>query len=195
MSATLRKRYRRLEKEFLQGVTDPDRQQLQHALAHICSNLTDVELGELSLMHRVALISRLNRRHSDQQLKTLGFTRCQWLVLATVSAGEGLQQAALADMLHMQRAPLGVLVEELAGDGWIERRRDPDDGRAWQLFLSERCRQQWPALTDSYQAIHARAMAGLAPADRRRLGRTLRHIRSNLQAMACQLKETVKETP
>src|SRR6476646_6032503 len=54
------------------------------------------------------------RRAFDRRAAELGITRAQWRVLARLDHQPGQRQVDL-----------------------VERRRDPDDRRAWQLYLCE----------------------------------------------------------
>jgi DNA-binding MarR family transcriptional regulator len=82
-------------------------------------------------------LSHLLRREFDRrvQQKKLGLTRAQWLILRQVSLQEGCLQRELAEGLRFAPATVGRHVERLAAAGWLDRRNDPRDARAYRLHL------------------------------------------------------------
>jgi MarR family transcriptional regulator for hemolysin len=194
LTATMRQRYEQLEGELLKGISVREQARLERVLRQVYSNLTDTQPQNLALMHLVIGTRRLFARHFDIQLKKLGFTRSQWLVLTAINQNQGVQQNTLASALHMQKAPLGVIVDELEKGGWVERRLHPSDRRARQLFLTTHCRQQWPVLAESYQLMHEKALQKVAENHRQQLGKNLQTIRNNLQSIAASTQHSQGKT-
>src|ERR1700735_5537413 len=69
-----------------------------------------------------------------------GVTRAQWAVLVRLDRVEGLKEAGMAAMLHLQPITLPRLLDRLCSNGLIERRSDPNDRRAKRLFLTAAAR-------------------------------------------------------
>jgi MarR family transcriptional regulator for hemolysin len=96
----------------------------------------------LFLMHDV---SRLLRRQMDQRAQALGLTSAQWRVLASVARAELLEQqplsqAVLADQMDMEPITLSRHVDRMEAAGLIERRPNPNDRRAYGLFITDTAR-------------------------------------------------------
>jgi len=85
--------------------------------------------------------SRLLRNYIDHRAKARGTTRAQWIVLFRLRQQEGLSQVDLADVLELQPISLVRLLDRLVEHGLLERRHDPKDRRANQLFLTASGRQ------------------------------------------------------
>lgn len=85
--------------------------------------------------------SRLLRNHIDQRAKGRGTTRAQWIVLFRLRQQEGLSQVDLADVLELQPISLVRLLDRLVEAKLLERKPDPTDRRANQLFLTAKGRQ------------------------------------------------------
>src|SRR5438876_10666331 len=85
-------------------------------------------------------VARLMRTYADQRARQFGMTRAQWAVLARLEHHEGLKQSELAEMLDLQPITLTRLVDRLCASGLIERRADPNDRRAKQLYLTAAAR-------------------------------------------------------
>jgi MarR family transcriptional regulator for hemolysin len=97
----------------------------------------------MSLDHKRQLVtqlvesSRILRNYIDQRAKERGTTRAQWIVLFRLRTQEGLSQVDLADVLELQPISLVRLLDRLVEQGLLERRHDPRDRRANQLFLTD----------------------------------------------------------
>jgi len=81
--------------------------------------------------------SRLLRRRVGERLSELGLSEAQWRVLAFLLRSEGLSQTELAEILSIQKAPLGEQLDRLEAEGWIERRKHQQDRRANRLFIPD----------------------------------------------------------
>ncbi len=80
--------------------------------------------------------SRLLRNYIEHRAKSRGTTRAQWIVLFRLREQEGLSQVDLAEVLELQPISLVRLLDRLVDHGLLERRSDPHDRRANQLFLT-----------------------------------------------------------
>lgn len=81
-------------------------------------------------------VSRLRRIVVDRALKPLGITRSQWWVLAFLSRRDGMTQTALASDLDLTKVAIGGLLDRMEVAGYVERRADPNDGRARRVYLT-----------------------------------------------------------
>lgn len=130
----------------------------------------------LYLMHE---LSRLISTHADQHLAKVGITHSQWWAMMHIFEHEGLTQTELADVLRMGRASLGKLVERLEAKAWIERRPDVSDSRVRRIFLRHAAVPLFAHMVDEGKALFKAFLAGISPAEERRLLSGLRKIRRN----------------
>jgi DNA-binding MarR family transcriptional regulator len=135
------------------------------------------ELNVGFLLHDV---SRLMRASFDQRAQALGLTRAQWRVLVHLGPRQGINQSALADILELDAVTMGRHVDRLERDGWLERRADPGDRRAWRLYLTEAAQPTLDRMERIATEMQAAALEGISPADRERLIATLGRIKANL---------------
>lgn len=124
--------------------------------------------------------SRLMRRSFDERARGIGVTRPQWQVLTTLRRHEGSKQASLADMLDIEPITLCRIVDRLQEADLVERRRDPTDRRAWQLFLTPRAETLLNELRPMGQEVMAIALEGFSKSERDALRKALHRIRQNL---------------
>ena len=85
------------------------------------------------LVHDVA---RLMRTNFHRRVQPLGLTQAQWRALFHMSRHEGIKQVALAEILEIQPITVARLIDRLEAAGWAERRPDPADRRAFQLYVT-----------------------------------------------------------
>ena len=119
------------------------------------------------------------RKRFDRRARTLGLTRAQWRVMALLSRHEGINQTALAERLEIEAITLGRHIDRLEENTWVERRPDPDDRRAWRIFLTDKAQ---PVLDDLEEiAIWNRdgAMADFSEKERERFIDDLIRIKAN----------------
>ncbi|HVF95003.1 MAG TPA: MarR family transcriptional regulator [Sphingomonas sp.] len=127
-------------------------------------------------------VSRLLRRRFDERARLIGVTRPQWRALTMLARHEGLQQGALADLLEVEPITLCRMVDRLAESGLVERRRDPGDRRAWNLYLTDKARPLIDQLRLIADEVFAAALADLPAAEVDHFAGVLACIRSNLSA-------------
>jgi len=131
------------------------------------------------LVHEVA---RLMRRSFDHRVQSLGLTQAQWRTLVHLSRCEGMNQAALAEILEIQPITLTRLLDKLQQSGWIERRQDQADRRMFRLYLTEQAKPLLAELEAAGVGIRAEATAGMSAATRRELIDLLCAVKGNLLA-------------
>lgn len=82
-------------------------------------------------------VARLYRRRFDERTRSFGITGPQLRALVAIMRFPGINQGALAERLDVEPITTCRMVDRLEQAGLVERRRDPHDRRAWQLFLTE----------------------------------------------------------
>lgn len=142
------------------------------------SLLRDDNLGFL-----IADVSRLLRRSFEQSLEGSTLTLAQARALVYVARREGCRQIELADLLEVQPITLARLIDQLVAAGLVERRADPSDRRAYQLFLTAAAAPQLQAIEQTAALIRGAALAGLDDGQVVALLAALRQVRSNLSGV------------
>jgi MarR family transcriptional regulator for hemolysin len=126
-------------------------------------------------------IARLIRTVADQEVSRLGMTQAQWSVLSRLEMHQGLKQSEIAEMLDLQPITLTRLLDKLAKSGLIERRPDPQDRRAWRLYLTDAARPLMDQLDELGGELGAKVLDGIAPAQVKTMLNDLAAIRENLR--------------
>ncbi len=154
-------RYQQLSAELKSNISPLDWQQLQEILDRLAnqflSESTITTLSQLNVDRNLQVISLLNRQLSkqfDDSLKTLGFTRSQWLVLVATIHQEGIRQTDLGKMLDIAKAPLGQIIDELENQRWLQRQQDTLDRRVNRLLVTDSAKPMINTLINDYKNIH-----------------------------------------
>lgn len=128
-------------------------------------------------------VTRLMRKHFDRRAVRFNLTRAQWRALKRISHSEGMRQAELAEQLEMEPIAIGRVIDRLQKAGFVERRADPGDRRAWRLFLTPRAH----AVVDDMELISSdlfrHAQRGVSATQMRTVIDVLGRMKENLNAL------------
>ncbi len=125
--------------------------------------------------------ARLIRREANKRAAVLGATKAQWRVLAHLKRrGDGARQIDLAESLDVEPITLCRMIDRLEEAGFVERRRDEHDRRAWRIHLTEAAAPMLAQLEEMGIAFNADMLAGIPQADRETVLRVLGQMRDNL---------------
>ncbi|GLZ86862.1 MarR family transcriptional regulator [Metapseudomonas resinovorans] len=126
--------------------------------------------------------SRLMRRSFEQRITGSSLTLAQARALAHVARNEGCRQVELADQLEVKPITLARLLDQLEQAELVERRPDPDDRRAYRLYLRPQADQALDDIRTAGGAMLAVALQGFSEAEEDALASALRKMRSNLSS-------------
>jgi|SRR5579862_4515328 len=129
------------------------------------------------VLHETA---RLLTKRFDQRAKCLGLTRAQIQLLAYLVYHEGINQTGLADLLEIEPISLARLIDRMEQTGWVVRRPDPKDRRAWQLFVTDKLKPVFAKMVEIGQEVRAEALAGFSAEERDQVMALMLRVRRNL---------------
>ncbi len=133
---------------------------------------------------------RLTRRIASHYFEQYQLTLSQAKALLGVRRWQGIRQVDLADYMDIQPISLARLLDQLAENGWIERRPDPKDRRAFQLFLTPAAAPILKMITAASAEFQQQALAGLTPEQQQALFAGLNRVRENLTALSKNISES-----
>lgn len=99
----------------------------------------------------------------------LEITPPRFTALVIVGSNPGISQTTLGQVLGIARSGAMMLTDWMEARGLAERRRRPDDGRAWGLHLSPRGERLVAKMKGRVLAADRRRAARLGAGERRRL--------------------------
>lgn len=98
----------------------------------------------------------------DHKLADFNLTGAQFCVLTKLFEEEGLTQTQLAHRLYIESPTLVRTLDRLEEAGLIERRRVPEDRRAFHIFLTEKGRGMKDILLKKGREVHEIAIKGMS---------------------------------
>jgi len=129
------------------------------------------------VLHETA---RLLSKRYDQRAKSLGLTRAQIQVLAYLVYHEGINQAGLAELIEIEPISLARLIDRMEQAGWVERRPDPRDRRAWRLYITDKAKPVFAEIIAIGAEVRGEALAGFSELERDQMMELLMRVRRNL---------------
>ncbi|MGI9386594.1 MAG: MarR family winged helix-turn-helix transcriptional regulator [Methyloligellaceae bacterium] len=117
-------------------------------------------------------------------MRRLGLTRSQWLVLSRLHRRPGASQSELADMLEIEKATAGRLIDRLEENGWVERRPDTADRRINRIYMTAEAEKINIRMRPLARGMVEESLEGLSAEDREQLTDLMLHVKRRLQAMA-----------
>lgn len=127
--------------------------------------------------------ARLQRTVFDRRVRKLGLTRSQWLVLRRLDRHPGASQSELAEMLEVEKATAGRLIDRLEENGWVERRADPADRRINRIYMTGKGEQVNNTIRPIARAMVEEALSDLSPDEQEVLTDMVITMKRRLQAM------------
>src|SRR4051812_30734200 len=125
-------------------------------------------------------VARLLRTAFDRRVRRLGITRAQWLVLTRLHRYPGASQSELADMMEVERASAGRMIDRLEANGWVERRAKSDDRRVKRVYLTREAERVHRRIWRVAEATVEDALADLSSQESAQLRGLLGRVKQNL---------------
>ena len=128
-------------------------------------------------------VSRLSAKHFQRNARELELSLPQCKVLAHLSRNEGISQARLAELTETDPMTLVRTLDRMEQDGWIERRPDPADRRAHQLYLREAAKPVLQRIWKIADQARNEVLADLSAAEREQLIGLLERVHRTLSRL------------
>jgi DNA-binding MarR family transcriptional regulator len=132
----------------------------------------------------VSDVARLLRTVFDRRVRRLGLTRSQWLMLTRLHRRPGASQTELAEMLEVEKASAGRMVDRMERKGWVVRRPDPSDRRIKRIHLTREAERAHARMWVVARSTVDDALGSLTPGEREQLTRLMARVKTRLLGMA-----------
>jgi MarR family transcriptional regulator, transcriptional regulator for hemolysin len=129
-------------------------------------------------------VARLLRTVFDRRVRKLGLTRAQWLALTRLHRRPGSSQSELAEMMEVERATAGRLIDRLQSKGWVVRRADAGDRRINRIYLTPEAERVHKRIWRVAEATIADALADLSSREAGQLLKLLGRLKGRLLDIA-----------
>ena len=128
-------------------------------------------------------VTLLFRKHFDRRAVKFGLTRAQWRATKMLYHREGLRQTELAESLEMEPIAVGRVIDRLQAAGFVERRPDPKDRRAWRLYVTDQARGVIADMELIARGVRKDATQGITVPELEQALGVLNRMKENLQAL------------
>jgi MarR family transcriptional regulator for hemolysin len=142
-----------------------------------------MKIEDISFGYLLNDVTLLVRKHFDRRASKFGLTRAQWRAVKVLNMREGLRQTELADFLEMEPIAVGRVIDRLQAAGFVERRHDPSDRRAWRLYVTQQARSVADDMEVIGRGLRKDATAGVSIDELQQALAVITRIKDNLLAL------------
>ena len=112
---------------------------------------------------------RASHTRTAEALNSIGLTPALFALLNVLGAREGSIQQQLSSDMAIDPSAMVKLIDELESAGLAERRRRPNDRRAWEVTITPKGRRTLERARGLAREVEDEILGGLAAAERRQL--------------------------
>src|SRR3982751_1810917 len=142
-----------------------------------------LKVEDISFGYLLNDVTLLFRKHFDRRAVRFGLTRAQWRALKALHRRPGMRQNELAEQLDMEPIAVGRVIDRLQAAGFVERRADPRDRRAWRLHDTDQARGIIDDMEDIARGLRRDATQGISTDDLTMMLTVLDRMKENLQSL------------
>ena len=103
------------------------------------------------------------------RMRTMRMLSRERILGILLESEDGLRQKAIAEQMHIGPSSTSEFIDKLEQTGYIERRPDPDDGRATRIYLTEKGKARAYELEDERKERFANLFAALTEEEKEQL--------------------------
>lgn len=139
------------------------------------------------LFFRLYQCSNLMHKNGTRFMSDYGSTTQQWAVLGALARprvrAQGMSVKDLIEFLLLSRQNLTAVLDRLETRGWVERVKDPEDGRSRLITLTAKGEKTWAQMLNSIKAFYGAALEDFSLEDQILLYRLLDRLKDKLSAV------------
>ena len=136
---------------------------------------------------RLYQCSNLMHKNGTRFMSDYGSTTQQWAVLGALARprvrANGMTVKDLIEFLLLSRQNLTAVLDRLEARGWVERVKDPEDGRSRLIRLTAKGETTWAQMLNSIKAFYTAALEDFSMEDQILLYRLLDRMKDKLSAV------------
>lgn len=137
------------------------------------------------LFFRLYQCSNLMHKNGTHHMAAFGSTTQQWAVLGALARPlvheKGMSVKDLIEFLLLSRQNLTAVLDRLEARAWIERVKDPDDGRARLIRLTVEGNRIWQTMLTPIEAFYRAGLTRLSDEEQVQLYQLLDRLKDGLQ--------------
>lgn len=129
---------------------------------------------------KIAVLARQQRQLFDERVEAMGVTRAKYMLIATVARRPGLTQRMIASLLEVTDVTAGRMIDRVSADGLLERRENPNDRRAYCVYLTPAAQPILDRLATAAATYEEDIFAGVTAEELGVLGALLDRLQANM---------------
>jgi len=94
----------------------------------------------------ISTIHRHMHIYIFKELQPYNIGKGQFIFLMTLIKKDGINQEELSEILHFDKGTTAKALKKLEREGYIERKQDPNDKRAYRVYITEKTLAVKPVL-------------------------------------------------
>lgn len=134
-----------------------------------------------SFGYLVNLLARQFIRSLDRRIETHGLMHGQFPALLMLWERPGLTQAEIARIVAVEQPTMANTLNRMERDGWVERRRDPDDRRRTLIYPTEKALGVKDEVLAMAGEVNEIATRGMTDAEKAAAVALLKRMAENLE--------------
>ena len=127
---------------------------------------------------------RAHRSRANELFSAFGLHVGQDWILRALLEEDGRTLSELAEALGVQPPTVTRMARRMAKNKLIERRKCREDGRVFQVFLTEKGKKTGAMLDEAWARLEAETVQGLSESEQATLAGLLEKLKSNLGSAA-----------
>ncbi len=129
--------------------------------------------SDVTLLYLIKQVELAVRARLEQTVGPAGLTSLQYTALTVLERHQGLTSAQLARNSFVRAQTMAQMTTFLEGEGLIRRERDPNSGRQFLLYLTDRGRSILDQLRRPVAELEELMQSGLTDVEARQLRTSL----------------------
>lgn len=145
-------------------------------------------IQEAQVSTLINLAARLTSKAARVRLGPIGAWPGQIPILVWLLEEEGLTQKDLVERASIEQPTVAEHLDRMERDGLVRRERDPEDGRRYRIYLTQKARKMSGDLLAELELGGRIFTRGIKQSDMRVFDKVIRQIISNLDNFVSQSK-------
>lgn len=146
--------------------------------------LSIFELPEFSFGRKFGLLGRLFFIELSKNLRHLGIERSFSVLVLIDKVGNQCSQKFIANTLHIDKATMVGVIDDLSKKGFIKRTQNPDDRREYWIQLTDKGKKHIPEIKDTVKRMNNATLKGLTEAEIKKFHKQLQLIYNNVKNLS-----------
>ncbi len=131
----------------------------------------------------ISYIYRYQRIFLDRELEPYGIGSGQFCFMMSLLRKEGVRQEDLARKYKMDKATAARAIKKLESTGYVYRRQDPEDKRAYRVFVTEKGRNMAEKMMEIALKWDATVLSGFSKEEKQLQAAFLERMEQNVSGI------------